>query len=74
MFKCKQCGETFDNRKDLGKHIYHHRTEAQAEEPVVIPKGRLDELKYVPVGNYARVTATGVMREDGLELHTIEMK
>lgn len=36
MFTCKKCGEEFENRSLLGKHIHEHKREQFYEEEVDI--------------------------------------
>ncbi len=74
-FTCTQCGESFDNRSDLGKHLAVHRRDKLEkelkEERILIPTQKLEELQYVANGHYARVFCDGVMTPAGLMVHDI---
>jgi len=66
-FRCSQCGETFDNRRDLGKHCFY---EHQVEKKIIIPPGRVKELDVMQ-GTYGQVICEGPITEEGMVVESI---
>ena len=76
--KCKQCGQDFENIGVLRKHqrADHEDINKKFEvpevevtetvvEPFVIPKGAVDEFKYLSNNQPARILCLGHMEDRG---------
>lgn len=67
-FTCRTCGEKFESRSELGKHI---QAEHQSKE-VIIPEELVPELTLVGKDRQARVVCDGIKVDGGLKIHTFK--
>ena len=73
IFLCRTCGEEFDNRSDLGKHIQHHLKEPEFKDGFYIPRFLTDEFKGVPDKTPLKGTWMGVMTDRGVEVMNLKV-
>ena len=73
MYTCKKCEFQTDDRSVMAKHSYQHRLEKIREE-LVVPYSSVEELKYLRVGDYARVVCGGYITEGGLRIAEDDIK
>jgi hypothetical protein len=73
MYTCKTCGFETADRSELGKHNYQHKLDEIREE-LVVPYTCVEELKYLRVGDYARVVCGGHITDGGLKIDKEDIK
>lgn len=68
-FTCRACGEEFEDRSTLGKHI---QSEHQSKE-VFITEEFLPDLKLVKQDHHARIILDGIKVEGGFKVHSAKL-
>ncbi len=83
---CNTCGEEFENRSLLGKHIYNNHRPIRAERPyvepvdealdgkVIIPVEAAPELQWVANGMPIRLDVLAYKRPEGAVIEDVKLK
>ncbi len=71
-FQCKKCGQKFEDRKALGKHIYHEHSE-KGTEGLVIPVIAIKDANLLSEGQYSRLICEGTLTKKGFLVDKIKL-
>ncbi len=71
-FQCKKCGQKFEDRKALGKHIYHEHNENATKE-LIIPAIAIKDSNLLSEGQYTRLICEGTLTKKGFLVDKIRL-